>query len=368
MTSTPSVSFRLRATASLWGLFMGDALASPVHWFYDLRALRATFPKGIQKYEKPPMTLSGSILNLSSTGGPGRGPDTGEVIGNMILHDKRKYWARGQNYHYHCTLEAGENTLEARLTLRLMAVISQNGGKFDKASWLKEFETFLTTPKTHNDCYASSYIRHFFANRGMGVAAEEAADQDHHNTDAIDAMTTVVPVAIAAAAQQRQPFTEVNDCLACTRRSNVLPKYADAFAEMLVSLLNRADDTQPPAVALRKAIEQAAPKVGLNLTTTLPRYAKDDPMVACYIDSAFSALLIMAYKYAENPLDGLLASANAGGENVARESALGALFGAAYGEEAWKETWLYAGLKDQEKIAAAIDTLLTSAQVLGGFR
>lgn len=54
-------------------------------------------------------------------------------------------------------------------------------------------------------------------------------------------------------------------------------------------------------------------------------------MVACYIDSSYPALLYFAYKYADSAEDAVLASANAGGENVARGSCLGALVGAAHG-------------------------------------
>ena len=48
-----------------------------------------------------------------------------------------------------------------------------------------------------------------------------------------------------------------------------------------------------------------------------------------------AALLFFAFKYGDLGLDKvLLASANAGGENVARGSLLGALAGARYGKEA----------------------------------
>jgi ADP-ribosylglycohydrolase len=58
-------------------------------------------------------------------------------------------------------------------------------------------------------------------------------------------------------------------------------------------------------------------------------------MVACYIDSSFPALLHFAYKYADSPEQAILANANAGGENVARGSLLGALMGAAHGMQGW---------------------------------
>jgi ADP-ribosyl-[dinitrogen reductase] hydrolase len=61
--------------------------------------------------------------------------------------------------------------------------------------------------------------------------------------------------------------------------------------------------------------------------------SRSDPMVACYIDSSFPALLFMVYKYSDSVEKAILANANAGGENVARGSILGALLGAAHGLE-----------------------------------
>ena len=57
--------------------------------------------------------MDGSIMNLSNTGGGGRGSDKGDIIGGVINHGKKKYWGKGLNFHYHIGLKAGENTLEA---------------------------------------------------------------------------------------------------------------------------------------------------------------------------------------------------------------------------------------------------------------
>ena len=43
-----------RIENALWGLFIGDALAMPAHWIYELNNLPATFEEGIQKYEDAP--------------------------------------------------------------------------------------------------------------------------------------------------------------------------------------------------------------------------------------------------------------------------------------------------------------------------
>ena len=59
----------------------------------------------------PPLSLP-----QSNTGGAGRGSYKGDIIGDVIFHGKKEYWAPGQDYHYHATLEAGDNTLEGKQT------------------------------------------------------------------------------------------------------------------------------------------------------------------------------------------------------------------------------------------------------------
>jgi ADP-ribosylglycohydrolase len=72
-------------------------------------------------------------------------------------------------------------------------------------------------------------------------------------------------------------------------------------------------------------------------------------MVACYIDSSFPALLFIAYKYADSAEQAILANANAGGENVARGSLLGALIGAYYGMDGLPN-WSKVGLLKSTEI------------------
>jgi hypothetical protein len=50
-------------------------------------------------------------MNLSNTGGAGRGSDKGSIVGDVILHGKKKYWSSGGSYHYHHGMQKGMNTL-----------------------------------------------------------------------------------------------------------------------------------------------------------------------------------------------------------------------------------------------------------------
>ncbi len=42
---------RTRVENALWGIFVGDAPAMPVHWYYDRKNLFKDFPDGITGYE-----------------------------------------------------------------------------------------------------------------------------------------------------------------------------------------------------------------------------------------------------------------------------------------------------------------------------
>lgn len=233
-------------------------------------------------------------------------------------------------------------------------------GAFDRDTWLQRFTTFLTTPGSHNDTYASSYIRQFFANREAGRPLAECADNDGHNTDAIDALTGLAPLVVLAQAQGRDPAPDVEAFLASTRRSTHLPAYGRLYARMLAELLARPADVSP-ATALRAAAERAAADLRFDLAAAVARHKTSDPMVACYIDSSFPALLVFVAKYAEaDPRTVLLASANAGGENVARGAALGALLGAAHGSDAWREAWLYDDLVANQAVREEIEALLVA--------
>jgi ADP-ribosyl-[dinitrogen reductase] hydrolase len=68
----------------------------------------------ITDYQAPKATFPGSIMNLSNTGGAGRGSDKGSIVGDVILHGKKQYWTKGGSYHYHHGMQKGMNTLGKR--------------------------------------------------------------------------------------------------------------------------------------------------------------------------------------------------------------------------------------------------------------
>jgi len=314
------ISLQDRIKGSLIGFFSGDALAMPVHWYYDVRQLFHDFPGGIRKYESPKSSFPGSIMNLSNTGGGGRGNDSGDIVGDVILHGKKKFWLRGGNFHYHHGMMPGENTLDALVTRLLVQSIIRKG-MFDPDDFRNSYISFMTTPDSHNDIYAGTCHRMFFANWKNGVDPEQCPGNDGHNVDAIDALMIVPPITIAHVFSSKEVrYEAVKKSIQVTRKTSAVLEQAYIYSDMLTSLLTEN-------TSIRDVASVAASAIGIDIASEVARSRKD-PMTACYIDSSFPAMLFFAYKYGDNVEAMLLASTNAGGENVARGSLLGALAGA----------------------------------------
>jgi len=253
VTGSPREAVLDRIGGALWGLFIGDALAMPTHWFYGgSRQVEGMYGGPIKGYTQPVAELPGSIMNLSSTGGGGRGSDSGDIIGKVINHGKKDYWTKRGSYHYHCTLAAGENTLEAQLVRLVTRGIAEDGGSFVAGNLRKRYIDFMTTPGSHNDCYASTCHRMFFANFTRGLPPEKCPDNDNHNVDTVDGIAMTVPVALAMASQQ-MPAAEVKkqaaSCASVTRRSPALEDYVGRYAGILSQVVTGA----PLATALEAA-------------------------------------------------------------------------------------------------------------------
>jgi ADP-ribosylglycohydrolase len=257
-------------------------------------------------------------MQLSSTGGAGRGSDEGDIIGSVILHDKKQYWQRGGQYHYHHTLAPGENTLEASLGRVLMQSLLSENGSFSSDKFRSMYIEFMTTPGTHNDTYASTCHRMFFKNWKNGVPPEKCPDNDDHNVDTMDGLVLpmiVLVTELGAGRSTAEASASAAKALSVTRRSSKLVEYINAAAEVLAALLSGS--------SIKSVVNDLFPTIAQEV-----KRRDSDPMVACYIDGGFPALLFFAHKYGQLPVgEALLASANAGGENVHRGAVLGTILG-----------------------------------------
>ena len=152
-----TIEFSRRLQNALWGLFIGDALAMPAHWYYSVDNIRKVFDGGIRDYQEPPHPHLESFMV-----GMAYHPDveTAKRHGRAfdILHEHARFYhtsyskleirsterekAHGNpvpgladRYHYHHGLKAGENTLAAHVVRVLMRSVIR-GGRYDPNAFI----------------------------------------------------------------------------------------------------------------------------------------------------------------------------------------------------------------------------------------
>jgi ADP-ribosyl-[dinitrogen reductase] hydrolase len=351
-----------RVKGSYYGLLIGDSLSMPVHWYYNPQDITRDYGR-ITDFQAPKERHPSSIMQLSNTGGAGRGGQQGSIIGDVINHGKKQFWGK-PNMHYHQGMRAGENTLNAivaRLLVRNLIETEGRGvgvvddGTEQPASFLTAYVKFMTTPGSHNDTYAETYHRMFFKNLQQGKAPKDCADDDGHNVASMGGFVLLPPPTLLAAAYAasipppdgvktldfaissakkaavRQMYT--------THNSKQLQAFAEIYAELLARVLLGEDLRTSVAAAAKRCgfdVARLVAETGSRPDTTVigPKFGS-----ACYIQDSLPSLLFLAYRYADSPEQALIANTNAGGENAHRGAALGALMGAARGMSGWPQRW-----------------------------
>lgn len=340
-----------RSRAALTNLFIGDALAMPVHWYYNPGdILRAFPPYGIRRMEAAPEQHPSSIMRLHSTSKGGRGAQaasTGpEVVGDVILKGKRAYWGQA-NGHYHHGLPAGENTLNAWWARRLLTFLTERGD-YDLHAWADDYVAFMTAdPPMHPDTYAESCHRGFFANV---VAGRDLLDcgAATHDTPSMGALVTVAPLALALLPDRSLGAVQqvCREHVRLTHPDEGLLQVVDAYVALMARLVNRpaeSADTDAKGAESSKAditdafVEAAAAVPGTRLLPLLAKRAGDAAIVggkyslACYINDSWPSVCYLAAKYYSDPEKAMLINTNLGGENAHRGAVLGTLVGLAAG-------------------------------------
>jgi ADP-ribosylglycohydrolase len=321
-----TISFQDRVAGALFGIFIGDALAMPVHWYYDTQALRRDYGE-VDRYLKPHNPHPDSILWRSSYNQPNKSAD--------ILHDQAQYWGM-RGIHYHQFLQAGENTLNVKLVRELL-VLMQQDGSYLADSWLDRMISFLTTPGNHKDTYVEEYLRHFFTNYGKGKSPAECGRCDEHH---IGGFSLMLPLLIAYVKTPEYAKTIALEHLALTHGGSSMNNWGGFIASTLVKLF-QGDSLEAAMLKGRDESNIQFEFLGLDSLKDYP----DNIVVgkhfssACYVDQAVPATLYLALKYSASPEKSLIANTMCGGDNAGRGTLLGVLLVALHGVECWPTRW-----------------------------
>jgi ADP-ribosylglycohydrolase len=316
---------RERVDGALWGLFLGDALAMPVHWYYDRQALHNDYGE-VRDLIAPRNPHPGSILHRSKYE-----PHNEEAD---ILHDQARYWGQ-HGVHYHQHLAAGENTLNLRLVQLLLAQLHETG-RYDADEYLERMVVFLREPNSHNDTYVEEWARAFFQRRAQGLPLRKCAIEEKH----IGGLGGAIALLLWHHEDPENGLEVATEHLELTHRGTIMRNALRAVADVLGPVL--------AGKPLTEAID-GSPSRGRNPMAKgdFKSWAgRDDYEVigrilspACYVQDSVPAVLYLARKYADQPEEGLIINTMLGGENCHRGMVLGALLGAAHGRQGWPKRW-----------------------------
>jgi len=324
------------------GLFVGDALSMPVHWYYRPADIwRAFPPNGIERMEAAPAEHPSSIMSLHSQQGGGRTASNTkslpQVVGSVILKGREQYWNRS-GVHYHHGMPAGENTLNAWCARLMMQWITHRK-TYDANDWLDAYIHFMTAdPPSHPDTYAESYHREFFANWQLGVEPT-ACGGVTHDTPSMGALVTVAPLALAMLQENESQggcsgsgLNAVQEIccahVALTHPDQQLLKVVADYVGLLYHLIwtdrSREELFLEASGAAGGGITQRDLSSPSDAVIVGQRYS-----LACYISDSWPSVCYLAARYWQTPAKGLLNNTNLGGENAHRGAVLGTLLGAA---------------------------------------
>lgn len=375
-----------RIQNALWGLFIGDALAMPAHWFYRLQNIKETFDGGITDFVDPPHPHPESFMagmtyrpNIENAKKLGRRYD--------ILHQHARFYQTNfstfnittdnretehgnavpklaNRFHYHHGLKAGENTLGAQLVRTLIRSVI-HAKRYAPHAFLSDFIAYMSTPGRNKDPYTEIYLRRWFENYTNGQPAHLCAEFQR-NVWSIGSHGGIIrPMVISLIA--KSAYQGLGIALEHQNLTHRSENVASALA-ILIPLLHgliRSTNPQKTTNALARSIR--LPKItGEKLFSAyrehhgpgniakddmwrlhmemadsafeLAHFVKDhneDTVIrnifanACYPEHGLPLLLYLAYKHHFDVKAALLANTNAGGDNVHRGMVLGLLVGAA---------------------------------------
>jgi ADP-ribosylglycohydrolase len=311
---------------AILGMFIGDALAMPVHWYYDRQALKRDYGH-VNDYQTPKNPHPDSILWRSVYEAPNRLTE--------LLHDQHKYWGR-RGIHYHQFLKAGENTLNLKLCALLIDSIVENGA-YDSDAYLERYIDFMTTPGRHRDTYVEEYHRHFFTNYANGKPPRSCGVVEKH----ISGIIGMIPLIVRYADDEETARQLAVRHLRLTHLGDRMTAAGNLLLDILLPVLSGESlkDT-----IVNKIKRQDSPLLGFPFLSWL---ADPDETVigkrlssACYVEDAMPATLYLALKYHHDAAQGLIANTNLGGDNAGRGAVLGALLGAENGPQTFPKPWV----------------------------
>lgn len=401
-----------RIKNALWGAFIADSIAMPVHWYYQRKYIKEGFEGGIQGYEDAPHPHPEAFMvgnnyhpNIAKAQELGRPFDIAhehvrfyntnynDFGFKLSVHEgehKNAMPKKEDRYHYHHGLKAGENTLGANLIRVLMRSIIKEK-KYSQDVFIEDFVSYLTTPGINKDPYTEVYIRAWFEKFSDGIPPHACAQEQRIVWSigsnggiirplimALTSKSTFQALGVALQHQQITHRSENVSSALCVlvpllhkllNKEEAVPTLKEATAQVKVTKISGAELSKTyaehngpgniPKDEMWKIHTEFSEK-SLDLDAVMKEYTEDEILgsvftTGCYPEQSLPVLMYLLNKNNFDFKDSVLANANTGGDSVHRGIIIGILAGAASDEIAQE---LKEGLAQYESINTEIEEFI----------
>ena len=210
-----------------------------------------------------------------------------------ILREQSKYWGQ-RGTHYHQFLDAGENTLNLKLSVELYRWIILHG-EFNLDGWLRRYIEVMLTPGWHRDTYAEEYHREFFTHYARGKALHSCASPDLPYRS-----TQFNPGLLAGleALDITDPATLIQHAMSLVRATHDHEYSLRAAADLTRILIHASDGTPIRKVLAELPIPGVSVSKFMNWVDLPDRVVVGEKLsTACYLPESFVASLYFVWKY-----------------------------------------------------------------------
>lgn len=334
-----------RTLGAFWGMWIGDALAMPGHYYREPDTIQRHY--GLLNDYKTPKSNHPSSRMARETYVPFS--DKADIV-----HTPKKDWKQ-PGTHVHKDLKPGENTLNLKLARALFESMAQFGS-YNADDYIQRYLNLMLTPGAHGDTWVDENHRQFFNHYAQGMPIAGCGEEDN----SLAGVAVALPILIHG---WRNPQKAAAEADALTDIAHKGPKVSNTvkFVSQILSWIFKNKDLE--TILYRKTGKGSHPALSYPLQQWLEM---DDFEVighlihmGDHIEENMPTLLYIALKYERNPGQALLVNAHAGGDSCHRGAVLGAILGALNGVESLPADWVF-GLDCYDELDRISNWLITS--------
>lgn len=223
--------------AALWGYFLGDAHAVPLHWYYSLPILHE---HAQQIYNDPQFA---HLHQISSTI---RHPDSWKYFEKIVaeqepaIHTSSMPQWKTPGTHYHMTVPRGGNSLTTIVGSKLIMSIAECKG-YQVDDFLQRYVQLLMQPQQHHDFYIEGMHRAFCKNLSLGKNMHECGLQDETCLSGV-VMSIPLMLYLCTSNEPEHRLQYIKQHTYLTHRSDEMVEMNQCMANMFFQLVSQQQD------------------------------------------------------------------------------------------------------------------------------